>query len=171
MNNQLRSLRTIISVRERQHKRFEEALSAQRSVLAERQAACAEARAEQEACELQERSADEDRNGLFLGQFIPQHVMAMDLRIKALAVETHKAIQVVTKSLQAVDKQAEVVRGAQRDVQRNAQRIDSFQQRIATLLREQDYAAEESADEEAGETFTARLMARRRADQELQRHA
>jgi Bacterial type III secretion protein (HrpB7) len=171
MNNRLRSLRTIVGVRERQQKRLEEALSAQRAVLAERQAECAEAEAQHEACELQERGAEAQRSGLLNGQFIAQHVMAMDLRLKTLAAETASAGQAVTKSRQAVDKQAETVRAAQRDVQRNTQRIESFKERIATLLREQEYAAEEAVDEETGETFTARLLARRRAAQEPQRHA
>jgi Bacterial type III secretion protein (HrpB7) len=171
MNTRLRSLRTIIGVRERQQTRLEEALSAQRAALAERQAAFEQAEAHREQCVLQERSADAQRSGLLNGQFVPQQVMAMDLRLKTLAAETAAAGQAAAKCRQALDKQHDAVRAAQREVQRNAQRIESFKERIATLLREREYAAEEAVDEETGETFTARLMARRRAAQEPQRHA
>lgn len=172
MNNRLRSLRTIVRVRERQQTRLEEALSAQRALLAQRQAECDDADTHRRHCELRETGAAKQRRALLGGQFVAQQLMAMDLCLKSLAAVTAQAAQALAKSRQALDKQDDAVRAAQREVQRNDQRIESFKERIAALLREREYAAEEAVDEETGEAFTARLMARRRAAQEVpQPHA
>jgi Bacterial type III secretion protein (HrpB7) len=172
MNNRLRSLRTIVRVRERQQTRLEEALSAQRALLRDRQAECDEAEGHRQRCELQETSAAEQRRALLGGQFVAQQLMAMDLCLKSLAAVTAQAAQALAKCRQALEKQDDAVRAAQREVRRNAQRIESFEERIVALLREQECAAEEAVDEETGESFTARLMARRRAAQDVpQRHA
>lgn len=171
MKSRLRSLRTIVGVRERQQTRLEAALSAQRALMAEREAALAQSMALHGQCAAVEQAAIAQRGVLLGGHFMPQHLMALELRLKSLVADTASAAKALAKSQQALEQQQAAVGAAQRAVRRNAQRIESYRERIASLLRDQDLAVEEAVDEETGETFAARLMARRRATREEARGA
>ena len=166
MKTRLRSLRTIVGVRERQQTRLEAALSAQRALMAEREAALAQSAAQHGQCAAIEQAATAQRGVLLDGHFMPQQLMALEWRLKSLVAETAAAAKALARSQQALEQQQAAVAAAQRVVRRNAQRIESYRERIASLLRDQDLAVEEAVDEETGEAFAARLMARRRAARE-----
>jgi hypothetical protein len=159
----LRSLRTIVRVRERQQERLDEELKAQRNALVERQAEASEACAQRDDCIQQEHESRAQRDELFHGPFQPNQLIAMNHRIETYVANTAEAEKVLKKKELAVDRQQEMVVTAQREVRRNAQRIDSFKERIVKVLKDKEQADEDSAEEETEETSTARYCSRQRA--------
>jgi hypothetical protein len=159
----LKSLRTIVRVRERQQERLEVELKNQRDLLAQRQADADEACTQRDECKQQEEAARVQRNELFTGAFQPNQLIAMNHRIETYVTNTAQADQTLKKKELAVDKQQECVVNAQREVRRNSQRIDTFKKRIVNVQKEQELAAEDAAEEETEESSTARYCMRKRA--------
>jgi DNA repair exonuclease SbcCD ATPase subunit len=172
MNNRLRALCTIVGVRERQHPRLEEALTAQRQLLAARQAEHADAHQHQQDCLERQMAAAQRRTDLLEKVFNPQQAMAMDLVLRDLQRETQNADQRLGLCDKAVVQQQAAVQASFRQVRRNEQRIATLKERIADLRREHDQAEEEATDEESADNHTARALMRYRiAEREACAHA
>jgi hypothetical protein len=162
----VKPLRTLVGVRKRQQERLETSLLEQRRVLAERQAEVDAAQTEVQQCLVRENDNQAERQALLGSGFTPDKLVTLEHRQQVLAQATALARQGLQKHEKAVEQQHEVIRNVQRDIRRNAQRIDTFKQQIATILREREQAQEDTAEEEAEETSTARFCGRQRAAKE-----
>jgi hypothetical protein len=163
MKKIIKSLRTLIKVRERRHKKLEEALVAAKVLLQERQTEVDNALNFLTQCQNNERSARSQRDDLVHRTFNPDKLIALDYRVEVLVeitVEANKALDQRNKALQM---QHEAVAEVQRDIRRNLQRIDSFKERIKSMMLEQELLIEEAAEEETEETSTARFCSRQRS--------
>lgn len=159
----VKALRTLVKVRKRQGERLEAEVQAARKQLAELEEARQAAEGELAACRADEVTARDERDALLRTSFTPYAVRAADYRIEDLKGATAQAEKALADSHKHVERQAAVVKTAQAAVRRNDQRIESFEQRIATILRERDAAIEELAEEETEEAGAARFVARQRA--------
>lgn len=166
MSAPVRALRTLVKVRKRQGERLEADLQAARRQLAECEDARKAAEGELAACRADEASARDERDALQNGAFTPHAMRALDFRIEDLKGATAQAEKQLAERHKAIDRQAAVVQGAQAALRRNDQRIEGFEQRIATILREREAAQEELAEEETEEAGTARFVARQRAQRQ-----
>jgi chromosome segregation ATPase len=166
----VKALRTLVKVRKRQGERLEAEVQAARKQLAELEEARQAAEGELAACRQDERDARDERDALLRTSFTPYAVRAADYRIEDLKGATAQAEKVLADSHKHIERQAAVVAAAQAAVRRNDQRIESFEQRIATILRERDAAIEELAEEETEEAGAARFVARQRAQRQEAAH-
>ena len=166
----VKALRTLVKVRKRQGERLEAEVQAARKQLAELEEARRTAEGELAACRQDERNARDERDALLRTSFTPYAVRAADFRIEDLKSATAQAEKALADSHKHVDRQAAVVKTAQAAVRRNDQRIEGFEQRIATILREREAAQEELAEEETEETGAARFVARQRAQRQEAAH-
>lgn len=166
----VKALRTLVKVRKRQGERLEAEVQAARKQLAELEEARLAAEGELAACRQDERDARDERDALLRTSFTPYAVRAADYRIEDLKGATAQAEKVLADSHKHIERQAAVVAAAQAAVRRNDQRIESFEQRIATILRERDAAIEELAEEETEEAGAARFVARQRAQRQEAAH-
>jgi peptidoglycan hydrolase CwlO-like protein len=167
----VKPLRTLVAVRKRQQERLEDALKAQRQVLTERQAEASGAQAEKEACQEDERHNLAEREALLAGGFTPDKLIGLEHQQQTLVNATTHADARLKKCETAVAQQTQAVLAVQRDIRRNAQRIDGFKAQINLLISARDQALEASAEEEAEETSTARFYGRQRAAKESRRGA
>jgi predicted nucleic acid-binding Zn-ribbon protein len=166
----VKALRTLVKVRKRQGERLEADVQAARRQLAELEEARRAAEGELAACRADEAAARDERDALQNGAFTPHAMRALDFRIDDLKGATAQAEKALADSHKHVERQAAVVKTAQAAVRRNDQRIEGFEQRIATILRERDAAIEELAEEETEETGAARFVARQRAQRQEAAH-
>lgn len=169
-SNVVKSLRTLVSARKRQGQRLEDALAEQRRCLAQGQAEADDALAQRDDSRSREQGAREERSRMMNQAFTPAALKALDFTIQDLAVQSAKADQAVVQAQAAVVQQQQALVAVQAEIRRNDQRIESFDERIARLLREREQAAEELAEEETEETAAARFSARQRRAREASRH-
>lgn len=162
----VKPLRTLVAVRKRQQERLEDSLKAQRQVLTERQAEASGAQSEKEACQEAERHNLAERDALLSCGFTPDKLIGLEHQQQTLARATAQADAQLKKCEAAVAQQTQAVLAVQRDIRRNAQRIDGFKAQINLLVSTRDQALEDSAEEEAEETSTARFCGRQRAAKE-----
>jgi Bacterial type III secretion protein (HrpB7) len=167
----VKPLRTLVAVRKRQQERLEDALKSQRQVLAERQAEAGGAQAEKEACQEAERHNLAERDVLLSCGFTPDKLIGLEHQQQTLANATMQGDARLKKCEEAVAQQTQAVLAVQRDIRRNAQRTDGFKAQINLLISARDQALEDSAEEEAEETSTARFCGRQRAAKESRRGA
>jgi hypothetical protein len=166
--NSVKPLRTLVGVRKRQQERLEAALAEQRRLLAVRQAEAAQALDEARTCAERECSCRTERETLLASGFMPHQLITLQHHQDTLAAATAEANKLLKKREAAVTQQTQAVDVAQRETRRNAQRIDGFKAQIAKLLSAREQAQEDSAEEEAEETSTARFCGRQRAALENQ---
>jgi hypothetical protein len=159
----IKALRTIIGVRERHNTRLEESLVAAKVQLRELQVEVDQALSFLGQCQNNERSARDQRDDLINHTFNPDKLIAFNFRVDALSGITADAAKTLEQRKAAVQSQEEVIANIQREIRRNLRRIDTFKDRIKTILREQEQLIEEAAEEETEETSTARFCARQRA--------
>lgn len=170
MSAPVKALRTLVKVRKRQGERLEAELVAARKQLAECEEARVTAEGELAACQADERAARDERDLLLRGAFTPHAVRALDFRIDDAKAATAQAERTLAERHKATERQQAVVHAAQAAVRRNDQRIESFEARIAAVLREREAAQEELAEEETEETGAARFVARQRAARQEAAH-
>jgi len=170
VKTQLKSLRLLVRVRKREGERLEAALAQARRDLAQRQQEVLEAQDDHVA-----RGADIDRahadlDAMMNATFTPAAVRAHGFRVEDLKAAEARALRELGQRRQAAQQQATALGTAQAAKRRNDQRIASFQDRIDELLRANDAAQEERAEEETEEASIARHVARTRALREAVRH-
>jgi Bacterial type III secretion protein (HrpB7) len=161
--NEIRSLRTLVGVRRREGKRLEERLAQRTRELEERRAEDNEALAAREQSVQRGQDTRDEREALLVGPFVADALIVSDFATHDRGVELAAADKVVgqTKAaLELAEKQVEAVRA---EVRRNQQRVERFEERMAEVLREREYAIEEAAEEETTETAAARFGARQRS--------
>ena len=164
--NRVKPLRTLVGVRQRQAVRLDESLAQQRRLLGERQAEAADATAQRDDCSARRQQALAGREALLSRPFTPAALKALDFALQELAGQLAKAEQDLVRCDSALRQQEAAVLQVLADKRRNEQRIERFNDRIATALRERDEAAEELADEEAEETAAAKFGLRQRQARE-----
>ncbi|MGN6525056.1 MAG: hypothetical protein ACTHL8_01585 [Burkholderiaceae bacterium] len=160
MSTRLKSLRTLVKVRERQAQALEREFADAR---ARHEQACVrlqEATGHERACLAGEARAVQDRHALTSGAFTPYDVRAMDFRIEDCRARSAEAARARGDASAAVQRAAADIEAARAAVRRNEQRIEAFREEIAKLLRDHAAAQDEQADEEAEEAAISRFVAR-----------
>lgn len=170
MNTQLKSLRLLVRVRQREGERLEAALAQARRDLAQREQEALEAQDDHAACGADIERAHADLDAMMSVAFTPAAVRAHGFRVEDLKAAEARALRELAQRRQAAQQQAAAVGSAQAARRRNDQRIASFQERIDDLLRARDAAQEERAEEETEEASIARHVARTRAAREAVDH-
>lgn len=160
---QVKSLRTLIKVRERQGKRLEATLAEARRVLSECEADVEAAIEEHEQSVEDEAAGRQERDDMFSSSFTPAALRSLDFRIEELKAEVVKCERGVAERRKVAERQATVVTNAQTAVRRNEQRVEGFKDRLKKVMDEREATIEEDAEEEAAEAATGRFIARNRA--------
>jgi Bacterial type III secretion protein (HrpB7) len=158
----VKALRTLVGVRRREATRLQARLAVERDALDQREAEVATAAAQRDAARAAEQAACEERAKLVCGPFTPATLRAMDFAVEDRVASVAQVDKALAASETMVLAQREAVRAVQADVQRNTERIERFEQRIAQALQKRDDEIEEATDEEAEETAAARFVAARR---------
>jgi hypothetical protein len=163
---QIKALRTLVKVRQRQGQRLEEALAGARRALAER-----DAEVEAATGELADRVAAEEaaiarRARLVDTAFTTDALRTFELLLDDACEQRTQAERGLAQRHQAAQRQAAAVAAAQVELRRNQERIERFEAQVETLLRKRDAAVEEAAEEETEEGAAARFVKRQRAARE-----
>lgn len=166
--NQIKSLKTLIKVRERQGKRLEEAVNEAKAQLKLREDELQNTIAEHEQSIEDEKALGQERLTLQSSAFSPDDVRSLDFKIDDKKAQIKQLEKSVEERRKSVERHIPMVHQAQAAVRRNEQRIESFQERIKKVMNEREAAMEEVAEEETEEASTARFVARIRAAKEAQ---
>ena len=159
---QIRSLRVLAGIRRRRGRTLEKELALQRAELERCQADLAEAHGQRETSIREHLRALDQRSRLLDQSFTPAHVRAADFEIETRVAQKAEADKGVKRCEATQQRQAQAVLVAQAAWRRNVERIERFDARIADLLKQQQLAEDESADEEAEEMAAARIGGLRR---------
>jgi DNA repair exonuclease SbcCD ATPase subunit len=161
MQERIRPLKTIVGVRKRAQQRLEDELGHKKRALQGLEDALTTAQDEKKEREAQAQRGQDRLQVMLDKTFTPQSLIDMSYELERLQAKTTAALALVTQSEQAVQQQHGVIAQARRDVTRNAQRIDSFEQRISSIRAQIALVEDESADEQAEEASTTRLLRQR----------
>jgi hypothetical protein len=153
--NRIRSLRTLLAVRQRERDRLERSVAEQ---LGEYDAALAEV--ERVAAERAERGAQEQcmvekRAALLTGQFTPHALRTLEFALVDGVRETlaaQKALEKTEAALRSKEREVEMAREALR---RNRQRLEGFESLLTQARAAHAQRLDEAGEEEAEETSLA----------------
>jgi chromosome segregation ATPase len=160
--HQIKSLRTLAKLLKHRASRLETALREQQALLTEKEEALRQAQANSEELKQRKEQTINKRSAVFDGPFCGDDLIGLDLTIQNLTNECTQAEKEVKRCEMIVAQQQIHVDNARREVRRNEQRQELMQQRILTHMRERDQAQEDTADEEAEETASARFVRKNR---------
>lgn len=165
MNHALKAWKTILAVKERAHKRAEEALTAQRKILAGCQAKVAEAQQQQNVA-LNRREAAREAQRAMLAQpqgFSPELYLRHQTHLNDLDATLVHAEAEVKRTQANVESQRKQVDIARREVSRVEASMDACKGLRDKLVQALAVAEEMAQDEEAGEVAAARIFSKRKA--------
>lgn len=160
----VKALRTLVGVREREGKRIEDRLNVERGELKDRQAKAEEAASGVSNAEAAEQAKRDERLQIISNAFTPHALRAVDYAIEDRVKEVAEAIKVANAAEAAVQSQQQVITEVQDALRRNEQRMEKFKERIEKSIKDRDQAIEDSTDEESEETAASRYVARRRKE-------
>lgn len=164
MSPRLRALRALVAVRRRRAQTLQEALAEATQQLDQARLAATEAAARAQQCQEVYLQGEQELQTLVHDAFTLMAQRAMALRNETLQHTAQQAQQIADNAQNRVPPLEEAVLVAKREVMRNEQRIDYFDERIKEMLRDQAALHMEIEEEDAGEAAVARLIAGRRQD-------
>jgi chromosome segregation ATPase len=161
MKERIRPLKTIVGVRTRAQERLEGELGQKKRALQGLEDALQAAQDQQRERDMDAERGDQHLQDMLSNTFTPQSLIDMTYELERLQTKAAAARTQVAQSEQAVQQQHGAIAQARRDVTRNAQRIESFEQQISSIRAEIALADDEATDEQAEEVSTARMVRQR----------
>ncbi len=160
----LRSLKTLLWVKERRLKELE--AQVQEKVLALQVRVDEHATADQQVTQCRQEEADCREKIISLGQaqaLNPSHIVTLQYVLKDLVELTKKADTLLQYAIKKVNEAQQQLDEARKAVQRATTQRDNLEEERVKLLKLADQAMEDAQDEESEEAAVARGVTRRHA--------